>query len=234
MNLSCKYCGCNADNFLKTGLFGCGNCYSIFLNPKEATLFSHSIEFEKSKIYNKNENLLSFFLNFFIKKKISLRFRIARNFKKQFYLNKFDSQIYTIIDKFLDDPTIKNFSKQGNLYFFDEDHLRAEIFLKDSKCESNQFPSIFYNHSIFDYNSEFGYLTACPTNSGRANKVSVMIQYSKIKETFREKFFDVYKENILYTVHSENIIIFLKNYNKIKLYNFMYNLYKIIKLNTYI
>ena len=125
---------------------------------------------------------------------------------------------------------VKKFTKFGKVYCFDEDHIRAEFFLTSTECNKNQFPAIFYDKDIFDYKDNFGYLTSCPTNSIKGNKVSALLDLSHLMEDFKIQILNKYKENIIKKDNFNNkIILFIKNYDKnilIRFLNIVIGIYK--------
>jgi len=152
--------------------------------------------------------------------KISIRFRLARNFSKQFYSPDKNSLTYRKLDEFLELPVIQKFNQYGKIHFFDEDHIRAEFYLQSIDCDKNQFPEIFYDTSIFDFHTEYGFLTSCPTNSGRGNKFSIEIDCSKVSSESLVKMNDNFEKNILKNSEN-NLNIFIKNYKKKDLLSFL-------------
>lgn len=215
----CVHCGTSLDQFLSTGLMGCAGCYSLFLTPQEISAFSRASLSYLPDQKCSDSSLLDVF-SLIREKNLSLRFRIARNFRNQFYSPSKNSKVYKQIDEFLKNPEIQLFSQFGNIHFFDEDHIRAEFYLQAESCESNQFPKIFYNKEIFDFHPQYGYLTACPTNSGLGNKVSIAINFQSIKNINQNKWMNLFKENIIKTSGS-SIYLFIKNYNKKDIQRFL-------------
>ncbi len=167
--------------------------------------------------------------------KMSIRFRLARNFRNQFYTKLENSNVYKKLEYFLDHQEVKKFTKFGKVYCFDEDHIRAEFFLKTAECSKNQFPAIFYDKNIFDYKDNFGYLTSCPTNSIKGNKVSALLDLSELTEDIKFKFLKKYEENIIKNYNlNKNVIFFIKNYDKnklIKFFNIVIEIYNLKKKN---
>lgn len=161
-------------------------------------------------------------LNELHKKGISIRFRVARNFKNQYY-GKADELLLAHTDLFLQKPEIKDFLQYGKIYPFDEDHIRAEYFF--SPTESLGFPDIFFSKEIFDYQKFYGYLTACPTNSGRGNKISLKIPLDLYPEERCKEMFGVFSNNIIFYKYDPFYIIYLKNFNMSRIYNFLDAMY---------
>jgi hypothetical protein len=209
---TCVHCGTSVDTFLQSGLLGCSNCYTAFLTKREIDLFSRaSLECLSNpipKIYSFKESI-----EICQKHKLSIRFRLARNFRNQFYSPDKNSLTYRKIDEFLALPAIQKFNQYGNLHFFDEDHIRAEFYLQSLDCYKNKFPEIFYDTSIFDFHSVYGFLTACPTNSGMGNKISIEIDHSKISSKSLTKINSNFEKNII-SNSKNNFCIFIKNYKK--------------------
>ncbi len=215
----CVQCGTSLDQFLSTGLMGCSGCYSIFLTPHEISAFSRS---SLSYLPDQKcpESSLRDILKLIRAKNLSLRFRIARNFRNQFYSPSKNSKVYRQMDELLKNPEIQLFLQFGNIHFFDEDHIRAEFYLQTESCESNQFPKIFYNKNIFDFHPQYGYLTACPTNSGLGNKVSIEINFQFIENIDQKKWKHQFKENIIIS-STNSTFLFIKNYSKNDLHRFL-------------
>jgi hypothetical protein len=209
---TCVHCGTSVDRFLITGLLGCSNCYTTFLTSREIDLFSRSsldfISNPITKMYSLKESIEKC-----QKYELSIRFRLARNFRNQFYSPDKNSLTYRKIDEFLKLPAIQKFNQYGNLHFFDEDHIRAEFYLQSIDCPKNQFPEVFYDTSIFDFHSVYGFLTSCPTNSGMGNKISIEIDYSKISSKSIIKINSNFEKNIIRN-NKNNFYIFIKNYKK--------------------
>lgn len=170
---------------------------------------------------NDSKNNFSEIIKLLLNKGISIRFRIARNFRNHPY-GKPNEDLIEYIDRFLQLRECREFQSFGFLHTFDEDHIRAEYYLDLDNLEYTEFPSIFFDKKIFDFKLPFGFLTACPTNSGRANKVSLKIPIASIENTnFKNIFKTNYKELISY-VDESFIIIFVKNFNDSRLRNFFY------------
>jgi len=216
---TCVHCGTSVDRFLQSGLLGCTNCYTTFLTSREIDLFSRS-----SLNCLVNPIPITYSLNESIKickkHEFSIRFRLARNFRNQFYSPDKNSLTYRKMDELLNLPAIQNFNQYGMLHFFDEDHVRAEFYLQSIDCDKNQFPEIFYDTSIFDYHSEYGFLTSCPTNSGMGNKISIGIDYSKVSRERLIKINSNFDKNIINN-GKNNFYIFIKNYKKKDLLSFL-------------
>jgi hypothetical protein len=209
----CFYCGTGVNDFIRDGKLGCRNCYEVILNFKEATALSQITYFANDSLHPTQD--LESMLQFCIKFKIPIRFRLARNLKNQFYTKLENSNVYKKLEYFLEHDEVRKFTKFGKVYCFDEDHIRAEFFLSSSECEKNQFPPIFYDKNIFDYKDNFGYLTSCPTNSRKGNKVSALLDLSELTEDVKLNILNKYKENIIKKDNlNEKIIFFLKNYDK--------------------
>ena len=123
------------------------------------------------------------------------------------------------MDRFLQKPEILEFSKFGNLYAFDEDHLRVEYFYSPER--NFRFPDIFFNKEIFDFQHCYGFLTACPTNSGRANKISLKVSTDRYP---RERYKDIllkFSDSIISYQYESFFIIYLKNFNMYRYINFL-------------
>ena len=224
----CFYCGTGVNDFIRDGKLGCRNCYEVILNLKEANALSQLTYFAKDSILS-TENLpqmLQSCMNF----NIPIRFRLARNLKNQFYTKLENSNVYKKLEYILEHEEVKKFTKFGKVYCFDEDHIRAEFFLTSTECNKNQFPAIFYDKDIFDYKDNFGYLTSCPTNSIKGNKVSALLDLSHLMEDFKIQILNKYKENIIKKDNFNNkIILFIKNYDKnilIRFLNIVIGIYK--------
>jgi hypothetical protein len=215
----CVHCGTSLDQFLSTGLMGCAGCYSLFLTPREIFAFSRSSLKNLPELRGFERTLQDLF-KLIGTKNLSLRFRIARNFRNQFYSPSNNSKVYKLIDEFLKNPEVELFSRFGTIHFFDEDHIRAEFFLQTETCESNQFPKIFYNKEIFDFHPKYGYLTACPTNSGLGNKISIEINFQNKKNIDQNNWMNLFKENIIKS-STNSIYLFLKNYKKKEIHRFL-------------
>jgi hypothetical protein len=144
---------------------------------------------------------------------------------------KMNKLIYRKLEYFLENEEVRKFTKFGKVYCFDEDHIRAEFFLSSSECEKNQFPPIFYDINIFDCKDNFGYLTSCPTNSRKGNKVSALLDLSELSDEVKLNIINKYKENIIKKDNlNEKIIFFLKNYDKnilLVFFNIVINIYNL-------
>ena len=67
-------------------------------------------------------------------------------------------------------------TSQGiRFYFFDEDHLRCNWYGNLAKT-SHKTLRFLFNRELFDYHPEYGFLAACPTNSGRSDKFSIALE----------------------------------------------------------
>ncbi len=225
----CFYCGTGVNEFIRDGKLGCRNCYEVILNLKEANALSQLTHFANDSILS-IEDLPQTFqscMNF----NIPIRFRLARNLKNQFYTKLENSNVYKKLEYLLENEEVKKFTKFGKVYCFDEDHIRAEFFLTSTECSKNQFPAIFYDKNIFDFKDNFGYLTSCPTNSKKGNKVSALLDLSNLTEEVKLKILNNYKENIIKKDNlNEQIIFFIKNYDKnllIKFFNIAIEIYSL-------
>ena len=225
----CLYCGTGVNDFIRYGKLGCRNCYEVILNLKEANALSQLTHFANDSILS-IEDLSQTFqscMNF----NIPIRFRLARNLKNQFYTKLENSNVYKKLEYLLENEEVKKFTKFGKVYCFDEDHIRAEFFLTSTECSKNQFPAIFYDKNIFDFKDNFGYLTSCPTNSKKGNKVSALLDLSNLTEEVKLKILNNYKENIIKKDNlNEQIIFFVKNYDKnllIKFFNIAIEIYSL-------
>ncbi|MDX1959732.1 MAG: hypothetical protein SFU98_14245 [Leptospiraceae bacterium] len=174
----CFYCGQSYHQFKESGRLNCNNCYKVFYS--ESKEYSKVI-FSTHEIFKKKIPK-----NIPIAENLEIRYRIARNFKG----TKFDELNRSEIKEKLDE-ILK--SKQPipelEFIFLDEDQLRIIGFpknfmeLRSMVKVTNQFSS----KKDFVYDKQKGFLTACPTNSGRGNKVSVRFSFLlKSKKTLTE------------------------------------------------
>ena len=95
---TCVHCGTSVDKFLQSGLLGCANCYTTFLTSREISLFSRSslncLVNPIPHMYSLNESI-----EICKKHELSIRFRLARNFRNQFYSPDKNSLTYRKIDE---------------------------------------------------------------------------------------------------------------------------------------
>ncbi len=227
-------CGYTNQEFQKKGKCKCPNCYSQFFeNNQAAYKFSipHFPEIPKqyqalniSKIQKKWENL-----------NLSYRFRFARNVKG-FPLgvhSKENNKLKSTLRNLFCDTDIsdfsagrKNFYKNFYYYFFDEDHIRLEIFPQNIlQLEEPWIP--FASHKrYFEFSKKLGYINACPTNLGRGNKFSILAEIlpnrnlALFKKLLNLPFAKMEQTGI--DVHKkQKIIFFIKNYNSFRLEKFI-------------
>ena len=207
---------------------GCRNCYSVFFNKKEIiklTGVSDYPHLREKKLPNCD---LIFSI---IDQGISVRVRIARNFKNRFFGSN-QIELLAFMDRFLQFPECKAFESYGKVHAFDEDHIRAEYFLGYGFQKLINFPTIFYNKDIFEYNHTYGYLTKCPTNSGRGNKISFKVPLGKFsKKISISELENKYRKFISFK-DSSYIILFIKNFNKNRLRNFTYFIWNVVLGNS--
>ena len=67
----------------------------------------------------------------------------------------------------------------------EEDHIRLQVFEQGLEAEkaydtAKKIEALLSEKLIFDYDSEFGYLTSCPTNAGTGLRASVMLHLPAI------------------------------------------------------
>jgi len=85
----------------------------------------------------------------------------------------------------------------------EEDHLRIQVFkaglqLKECWKQINRIDDMIEQKVEYAFSSEYGYLTACPTNLGTGIRVSVMLHLPGLKMTEQiEKFFNAAKDTNL-------------------------------------
>lgn len=210
----CYYCGLSSTGFISYGRFGCEHCPDALSSIPEI-LFA----LRKSNLWNTNGNIAkpvrtlpsSIFRPGWRSDEIyfSARYRIARNLKKSFFLNR--NQDLTEAREFLHAyfPGLRkvasqdgkerytcweNQEKKGIFISFllgDEDQIRWEIcwtgvYSDKISTDLPQFPrskelySLLVDRFHFSYQKEWGFLNSCPTNSGRGDRFSVIFQKDKI------------------------------------------------------
>jgi protein arginine kinase len=85
----------------------------------------------------------------------------------------------------------------------EEDHLRIQVFkaglqLKECWKQINRIDDMIEQKVEYAFSSEYGYLTACPTNLGTGIRVSVMLHLPGLKMTGQiEKFFNAARDTNL-------------------------------------
>lgn len=85
----------------------------------------------------------------------------------------------------------------------EEDHLRIQVFkaglqLKECWKQINRIDDMIEKKVEYAFSSEYGYLTACPTNLGTGIRVSVMLHLPGLKMTGQiEKFFNAARDTNL-------------------------------------
>ena len=70
----------------------------------------------------------------------------------------------------------------------EEDHLRIQVFVQGLDAEkaydtAKKIEKLLSEKLTFDYDSEFGFLTSCPTNAGTGLRASVMLHLPAISAT---------------------------------------------------
>ncbi len=136
--------------------------------------------------------------------RISFRYRVARNLSGVIYptsrLVVGDSRASNVkaeIFKTLHLPVLGGGATIGNpvrptensnLVFFDEDHVRFEIYSRRDKFYEylEEFSSTLTrlnSKEIFDFHPRAGFIAACPTNTGRGNKLSVYLDFQNFNSS---------------------------------------------------
>jgi hypothetical protein len=229
--------------FERVGKLGCYNCYDIFFkDSKEAYLYSLKTH-KFLPFLNKLEKKKSFYKDISSKEiidlvsKIRFRHRIARNFKKQMYpIHGIDtnyildeSKNFLIARRLeMDNTQIFNIPK-FELVVGDEDQIRFINFPKDLLQIENciRIMDFFNSKTKFDSKKGLGYISSCPTNLGRGNKLSAKFS---IKFGNSNEFTDLVNSGIGYRLRENHIleigkeievILYIKNFNSSLLNKFI-------------
>lgn len=209
----CYYCGLSSTEFITYGRFGCEHCPDSLSSIPEI-LYA----LRKSNLWSANESFVKTVRNLPSgifrpgwkpeETYFSARYRIARNLKKSFFLNR--NQDLTESREFLHSyfpglrriPSLdgkeryscwENLEKKGiyiNFLLGDEDQIRWEICWTGVYFEgistdlpkffrSKELFSLLKDRFLFSYHKEWGFLNSCPTNSGRGDRFSVIFQKGK-------------------------------------------------------
>ncbi len=89
-------------------------------------------------------------------------------------------------------PSVAIISKDEKISIMvnEEDHIRIQVFEQGLEAESaydiaKKIETLLSEKLRFDYDSEFGYLTSCPTNAGTGLRASVMLHLPAISAAHR-------------------------------------------------
>lgn len=234
----CPYCYHLKEDYLNTGKLGCPFCYGRLLSWNQASFYS-----QKSKDFLVNfldhSSSLVDAISFFQSKNISIRLRFARNLKGYpFKLTSYDKKsFYNILNQNLKDYFVFNEnqtiyqSKILNINLFDEDHLRLYTF-PDSIQDLQIFLNIIAQidkKEIFVKDKNYGFLTACPTNLGFANKLSLKITaHSNLNKKVYNKAWMVYPKQTI-VLEKDSLVFFLKNFNYFEAKKFLKTWFQLLK-----
>ncbi|MCC5816390.1 MAG: hypothetical protein JJT78_16695 [Leptospira sp.] len=192
----------------------------------------------------------------------SSRYRIARNIRRSFFINRgYDREaILDFLHSYF--PRLKLIQKKGfveywssweekenlkiNFLVGDEDQIRWEIcwqgvYNKDIVLEvpifarKNRLVSFISNRQLFSYHKNWGFLNSCPTNCGRGDRFSLILQKNSppgLNSNFQEDWFlegDGIRLSILdFEKKQEKRGISIKNFNKRRKFYFQQSLLPLI------
>ncbi len=229
---SCLYCGTTRQVFVKKGKVGCSHCYTNLLTPSEIYRYSNLSKFAFYKIAQVStfQFDLKSILDSLLFQGISIRFRFARNLKN------FPFQISeSFMDSFFEksQKVFKNYFNLSSYHWkysndwlyldlFDEDHFRIYCYPK-SKKEIIEFFNVMRQLDKLDefaFHKQYKFLTACPTNSYLANKVSILIELNNVidKKIVNPNWIHLNKRAI--DLPQQKIIFFIKNFTFLDLKKF--------------
>ncbi|MEM7183431.1 MAG: hypothetical protein AAF518_21160 [Spirochaetota bacterium] len=195
----CPSCHLSLAVFRVTGRFGCATCYTTFGLPASSfykdqlPIFSWQ-NFTHPRL--ESEQVKTTFLRAFSSKisyirqhlaKLSHRYRILRNLRNTHYKREADltKQLISFLQGHLpsyeqENDTTKSFTWQNiRFYLWEEDQLRCEWYGK-IRLAALQKLAFLYQKELFDHNPEHGFLAACPTNTGRADKFSIAMDLQNL------------------------------------------------------
>lgn len=261
--LKCPECGWTATVLQKTGRYGCSGCYSRFGVPARV-FFKAEAKIEPpdspltipliGRIWDYVSNLSFAQLQKDLRKcQLSIRYRLMRNLKGfpfrqsdhchqsliSLLRSNFGIQPIPVQDKY------QTIIGKGQFYFFEEDHLRWQGYIGRDRIFS--VVRQFRKYSGFSRHFQYGYLAACPTNSGRGDKLSVLLNLENLYKNLNTKhFLQLLRTPYLHwrcpetypIIDSEHtdFIFFLKNVTRARKINFLryiYFLYSLNKTNNY-
>jgi hypothetical protein len=192
----------------------------------------------------------------------SSRYRIARNIRRSFFINR-RYEREAILD-FLNSyfPRLKLIQKVEGVEYWssweekedlkinflvgDEDQIRWEIcwqgiYGKDQILEApdflrkKQLVNFISNRQLFSYHKNWGFLNSCPTNCGRGDRFSMILQKHSppgMHSNFQEDWFlegDGIRLSILdFEKKQEKRRISIKNFNKRRKFYFQQSLLPLI------
>lgn len=199
----CLKCGTSEKDLISLGRFGCENCAITFRNAiprfqnlKEYTFLCQYFTEFLVKYNVPVEKYLTDFMDILQGKPPSnhkflprvYRLRYSRSIKNRFYQPGIHEkeEIQSFIEQKI--VNLPELSKRNHLirnnrwyiYFFDEDHVRLEAFFTNGvpKLEMNIKKFLFSGY--FAYTSSIGFISSCPTNCGRGNKLSVIMDFREL------------------------------------------------------
>nr|WP_244247558.1 ATP--guanido phosphotransferase [Leptospira yasudae] len=238
---TCLYCGTNSTIWNERGKIGCVHCLKLFRKEYRAHLRERDFELSSRFLQGTElENFLRFESLSESQKILQLdrmappftyRLRIGRNLQGRIYPTQGGTAgVPTqILRDFLTntlevDPALLEGKElptrlpwgEGTLFFGDEEHLRWEIFAPSvselfRQIETSPLKKL-ENQKVFDYDSDFGYVTSCPTNAGSGTKISLKVSMRSWKNQNSSSFkvpgfLEFYLEN-----SSEFAVFYLKNF----------------------
>jgi hypothetical protein len=186
----CLYCGNTIEDFHQNGRLGCESCLDVFFEEIISYLKRRKIQlsqapnfsleaFEKGFIYASGldeSELLSLFTYI----GLSVRYRVGRNLSKEPFIvpkTGISERLYKKIYAVLDHKDLVGFS----LYMGDEEHFRIEKFC-ETEIPIKEIEDRFDLNSIelFSYRDGYGFISACPSNFGFGNKLSIRLNVTKL------------------------------------------------------
>jgi hypothetical protein len=210
--------------FRETKKLRCPHCYGSVIDWCDTKQYS-----EKSKSlldqFPKTFQPLPSFNNLLQKSNqvSQVRLRIARNlngfsFKIQSKdIPNFYAKVNAILKNFLtiEEKQVEYHTESFSLKLFDEDHLRFYCYPKNIYEVKRFYKIISFldQKAMFAFKERFGYLSECPSNVSRGNKLSIFISLnSEINWKLINKDWMIFPETSIHLQKNPVVLCFIKNF----------------------